>query len=282
MQGEKADETFGLLVIGAGRMGGALLEGLGRGGLDAARIAVVDPAPRRLPDGVRHFSGLESWAAAGVPAGAVLLAVKPQQAAGVLAGLEALAARAPASLADALLISIAAGVPLAALRRTGLPAIRAMPNLPARIRAGVTTLYADADTPAPPRRRAEALFARVGRVIWLARERDVDLATAVSGSGPAYVYAFAEALEAAARDLGFAPEVAAALARQTVIGAARLMEETGADPAALREEVTSPGGTTAAALAVFGRDRGLERLCAEALAAAARRADELFGGEEAS
>ena len=272
-----------ILLVGAGRMGGALLAGWLRAGLDPAAITVVDPAPRALPEGVRHHPDLAAWARGrGQEKPAVLvLAVKPQQAAGVIAELAACVRQSP-RLAGAVLISIAAGVPLAALARIGLPVVRAMPNLPACVGAGMTALFAVEDLPAAWRRRSEAVFDLVGRVVWLAREADIDLATAVSGSGPAYVYAFAEALEDAAAALGFTPDLAAALARQTVIGAARLMAERAADPARLREEVTSPGGTTAAALAVLQGERGLDDLCTRALAAAARRAEELFGKGERS
>ncbi len=271
-----------ILLVGAGRMGSALLAGWLRAGLDPAAITVVDPAPRALPEGVGHHRDLAAWARARGSEPAVLaLAVKPQQAAGAIGELAELA-RQSSRLAGAVLISIAAGVPLAALARTGLPVVRAMPNLPARVGAGMTALFAAKDLPAESRRRAEAAFALVGRVVWLAREADVDLATAVSGSGPAYVYAFAEALERAAAALGFAPDLAAALARQTVVGAVRLMAERDADPAQLRAEVTSPGGTTAAALAVLQGEGGLDDLCARALAAAARRAEELFGQKERS
>ncbi len=275
---EEGEEEIGsILLIGAGRMGGALLAGWLRAGRDPATITVVDPAPRALPEGVRRHPDLAAWARADGPEPAVLLlAVKPQQAAGVLTEL-AEHARRSSRLAQATLVSIAAGVPLAALGGTGLPVVRAMPNLPARVGAGITALFAAADLAPDSRRRAEAAFALVGRVVWLFREADIDLATAVSGSGPAYVYAFAEALEKAAAELGFAPDLAAALARQTVIGAARLMAESKADPARLREEVTSPGGTTAAALAVLQGEGALDDLCARALAAAARRAEELFG-----
>ena len=277
-----SEQVTPILLVGAGRMGGALLAGWLRAGLDPAAITVVDPAPRALPEGVGHHPDLAAWAhAAGPEPAVVLLAVKPQQAAGVLAEL-AEQLRRSSRLAQATLISIAAGVPLAALTGTGLPAVRAMPNLPARVGAGITALFAGADPAPEARRRAEAAFALVGRVVWLAREADIDLATAVSGSGPAYVYAFAEALEKAATALGFAPDLAAALARQTVIGAARLMAESGADPARLREEVTSPGGTTAAALAVLQGEGALDDLCTRALAAAARRAEELFGRDRRS
>jgi len=271
-----------ILLVGAGRMGGALLAGWLRAGLEPAAITVVDPAPRMRPEGVRHHPDLAAWARACEPEPAVLvLAVKPQQAAGVIGDLAALVRRS-SRWAETVLVSIAAGVPLAALGRIGLPAVRAMPNLPARLGAGVTALFAAEDLAAASRRRAEAVFGLIGRVVWLARESDIDLATAVSGSGPAYVYAFTEALEKAAVALGFAPDLAAVLARQTVIGAARLMAESGADPTQLREEVTSPGGTTAAALAVLQGEGGLDDLCARALAAAARRAEELFGKGEQS
>ncbi|RMF70537.1 MAG: pyrroline-5-carboxylate reductase [Alphaproteobacteria bacterium] len=281
---EAEEEKVGsILLVGAGRMGGALLEGWLRAGMDPAAIAVVDPAPRALPAGVRHHPDLAAWAQAARESPDVLvLAIKPQQAAPLITELAELVRGQPVRLGGCVVASIAAGVPLAALAGIGLPVVRAMPNLPAGVGAGITALFAEEEVAPASRRRVEAAFALVGAVVWLARESDIDLATAVSGSGPAYVYAFAEALEKAAVRLGFTPRLAAALARQTVIGAARLMAESGADPARLREEVTSPGGTTAAALAVLQGAGGLDDLCTRAVAAAARRAEELFGKDDRS
>ncbi|RMF11367.1 MAG: pyrroline-5-carboxylate reductase, partial [Alphaproteobacteria bacterium] len=177
---------------------------------------------------------------------------------------------------EALLISIAAGVPLAALESTGCRAARAMPNLAAEIGRGITALAAGRGVDERCMEMARALFSAVGETVTLADEKLLDAVTAVSGSGPAYVFAFTQALEAAACREGLPAEVAARLARATVVGAAALMEARPDDPpACLREEVTSPGGTTAAALAVFGHNSALRTLMEEAVRAAHRRAVEL-------
>jgi pyrroline-5-carboxylate reductase len=209
-----------------------------------------------------------------------LLAVKPQLLGAVVRSLAAAAAaRRP------LVISIAAGIRAADIARWAGPAatvVRAMPNRPALLGAGATALFAPA---APPAARATAarLLEAVGSVLWVEREADLDAVTAVSGSGPAYFFLLIEALEAAAIAEGLAPAAARQLAVATATGAARLAAESGDDPATLRAQVTSKGGTTAAALAVF-EAADLRGIVARAVAAARARAGELaeeFGHDPA-
>jgi pyrroline-5-carboxylate reductase len=257
-----------ILLIGAGRMGGALIEGwLAAGAFSAHDMMVRDP------------SGAEALAVQGVrvnppdadlaQAGTVLLAVKPQ------IWREAAAAIAPHLSRDAIIISIAAGVGANAISQAfgGLAVARVMPTTAVAIRRGTASIFAqDPDA----RARAHALFAPVATVADLDDEALMHAATAVSGSGPAYLYAFVEALEAAAISVGLEPEVAAKLARSTVTGAAALLEQ-GGEPAELRRQVTSPGGTTQAALNILLSEDGLMPIMARAVEAAADRSRELGG-----
>ena len=251
-----------LWLLGAGNMGGALL---GRWHAAAlAQISVIDPNPRALPDGVD--------ASPAPPPGdgpdVLVLAVKPQLFA---AATEGLAARLRP---DTLVVSIMAGVTCAgiAAKLGTRPIVRTMPNTPARLGQGVTALFA-ANANAAQAARAEALMAAAGATVWLDSEAQFDAVTGLSGSGPAYVFAFIEALTEAGVANGLSPALAASLARATVTGAAALAAEPGADPSALRIAVTSPGGTTAAGLAVLSG-----RLCpllTETVAAATARSREL-------
>lgn len=249
-------------LIGCGNMGSALLrrwleEGLGP-------VTVIDPAARALPPGVE---ALPRPPATGKP-DIVVLAVKPQawhQAVLPLAGR-----LGPLTL----VISVMAGVSTADLARLfpGAGIVRAMPNMPAAVGQGATALFTrDGDI---VQGAAEALFQPVGKTIWLSDEAQFDAVTAVSGSGPAYVFHVIEALAAAGEAAGLDPAMAMLLARQTVIGAAALAAQDGTTPAAtLRERVTSPGGTTAAGLSVLMP--ALTPLLTEVVAAAAGRSREL-------
>ena len=249
-------------LIGCGNMGGALLrrwlaEGLGP-------VAVIDPAARNLPPGVEASARPP---AEGKP-DIVVLAVKPQawaQAVLPLAGR-----LGPLTL----VISVMAGVCTEDLARLfpGAGIVRAMPNTPSAVGQGATALFTrDGDI---VQGAAEALFQPVGQTIWLSDEVQFDAVTAVSGSGPAYVFHFIEALAAAGEAAGLEPAMAMRLARQTLIGAAALAAQDGATPAAaLRERVTSPGGTTAAGLSVLMP--GLTPLLEKVVAAAAERSREL-------
>ncbi|HLH13018.1 MAG TPA: pyrroline-5-carboxylate reductase [Stellaceae bacterium] len=262
-------ESASLLLVGAGKMGGALLQAWLDRGLDPARINVLEPEPS---------DELRAIAARGValarparPPATLVLAVKPQL-------LEAVAPiLTPLTDGSTLVISILAGKTLASLaRHFPGPIVRAMPNLPAAVGQGITAAVTNAKVSPGERRRADALLSAIGRVEWLSDESLVDAVTAVSGSGPAYVFYLAECLAKAGQSAGLPPDLAARLARATVEGAGALLtHRSEITPAELRQAVTSPGGTTAAALAVLDGKDGLEKLIADAVAAAKLRAQEL-------
>jgi pyrroline-5-carboxylate reductase len=200
----------------------------------------------------------------------VVLAVKPQDAKAALASIAAI-------VKDKLLISIAAGVTLDTLsRRLGghRKLVRCMPNTPSLIGAGIAALYAPPEVSAQERAAAESILAAVGEVVWVGDERLLDPVTAVSASGPAYVFWLIEQLAASAEKLGLARETSMKLALHTVLGAAKLAASSGEPPAALRKNVTSKGGTTEAALKVFDEEKLAERFM-RAVEAASRRATEL-------
>jgi pyrroline-5-carboxylate reductase len=187
------------------------------------------------------------------------------------------ALRACAPKPGTTIVSIAAGVRLSALESALGPAmryVRAMPNTPALVGAGITGLFAKDGTPDAARTQAESILATAGPVVWLPQESDLDAVTALSGSGPAYVFLLVEAMREAGARLGLAPETAARLAAQTCVGAARMIAQAETDPSELRRQVTSKGGTTEAAVKVL-EDGGLRALFTSALTAAARRSREL-------
>ena len=260
-----------ILLIGAGRMGGAMLEGWrDAGAFKSSDLIICDPHP-----GEAATAAFNAGAVLNPPVEAiggartVLLAVKPQL------WRDAAASFAPHLAADATLISIAAGVRTDDLALAfARPVARVMPTTAVAIRKGVATVYAE--TPAA-RAAAHALFAPVATVVDVADEGLIDVATAVSGSAPAYFYAFVEALEAAGEKAGLSRATAETLARATLAGAAALMEQSTDGPAELRRQVTSPGGTTEAALTVLQGAGGLDPLLVGAVNAAVARARELAG-----
>jgi len=263
-----------LVLVGAGKMGGALLEGWLRLGLDPRKLAVVEPQPQPhiaalANRGVKLNPNAETLRGANV----VVIAVKPQTA------LEALAALAPNLSSSVLVISIMAGRTLRFLS-SALPTVaamvRAMPNTPAAIGRGITVAVPWKASSAQ-RDVAHRLLGATGAVEWVDDEALMDAATAVSGSGPAYVFLLAEALAQAGAAAGLPPGLAEKLARETVAGSGELLHRSGEKAAVLRENVTSPGGTTAAALALLMRPNGLMRLMTEAIAAATARSRELAG-----
>jgi pyrroline-5-carboxylate reductase len=272
------DPARPLILAGGGKMGEALLAGwLGRG-VPPAAVRVVEPALERRralaqAHGVPTFAGPEGLPAAGPAPGVLLLAVKPQV---MEAALPAYAGRlAP----DTLVLSIAAGKPIALFERLLAPrragVVRAMPNTPAAVGRGATVLCANAAATPAQRALAESLMAAVGEVHWVEDEELIHAVTAVSGSGPAYVFLLIEALAAAGTRAGLPEELAVRLARATVAGAGELAGRSAEDAARLRANVTSPGGTTAAALEVLMAPDGLGALLGRAVAAAARRSREL-------
>jgi pyrroline-5-carboxylate reductase len=262
--------TTPILMLGAGRMGGAILQGWRRANaFPAGELLIADPRPGEAALAAQaQGARLNPPDAELAAAKTVLLCVKPQIWADVAGRY------APWLASDAVVVSIAAGVRSQDLARAfgGRPVGRAMPTTAAAIGQGTASLYAD--NPAALA-RAHALFEPLGVVVDLADENLMHAATAVSGSGPAYLYAFVEALEAAGGAAGLSPAEAARLARSTVIGAAVLLARPGSDPAELRRQVTSPGGTTEAALNVLLGENGLPTLMRDAISRAVRRSKEL-------
>lgn len=268
--------TSTTLLVGAGRMGGALLRCWVAGATTSIVVVESNPSQalkkftraNRIPvhrsvDGIRN-----------VRIGACVIALKPQ----------VLAAEAPRlrSIAEsgAFMLSIAAGTRIATLRAAwGRRAriVRAMPNTPGAVGHGITALYAPANVSAQDRERANALLAGLGQTAWVKTEKEIDIVTAVSGSGPAYVYLLAEALAAAGEAEGLKRHIAELLARATVIGAGALLDADARAPCELRRDVTSPGGTTEAALKVLMGRAGLRNLLGRAVAAARKRAAQLSG-----
>lgn len=255
-----------LLILGVGRMGGAMIEGWRRAGtFSASEIYIRDPNPGPADIHGMRLNPPDSDLAA---CRTVLLAVKPQ------VWREAAAQVAPHLTPDAVVVSIAAGVAASDIAEVfgGLRVARVMPTTAVAINQGTASVCA-ADPQA--RARAHALFDPLGKVVEIADEDLMHAATAVSGSGPAYLYAFTEALEAAGVAAGLSPGAAATLARSTLAGAAALMASGDTPPAELRRQVTSRGGTTQAALDVLMSDSGLDPLLKQAVAAAVARSREL-------
>ncbi len=266
-----------IAFIGGGNMARSLIGGLIQRGRKAAAIAASEPA-QALREALAADFGLPAFAdnASAADGAAVwVLAVKPQVMREVCVGLAALAqARRP------LILSIAAGTPTRSIAAwLGYPAavVRAMPNTPALLGCGATGLFANAEVSGEQRAQAEDVLGAVGITEWIASEDLMDAVTATSGSGPAYVFLLAEAMQDAAQALGLAPDTARALVNQTLLGAARMLVESGEPAAALRRRVTSPGGTTQAAIESFEAD-GFRHLVSRALQAAERRGRELAAG----
>ena len=263
-----------LALMGAGKMGGAMLEGWLAAGLRPERATVIDPHPSEAIRRLCAERGLGLNPASPAQPEVLVLGFKPQ-------GLEA-AAAAAAGLAGegTLVVSILAGKTVADLRAR-LPRarafVRAMPNLPASIGRGATGAYATPEVSEAQRAGADALLAANGLVEWVTEEALIDAVTALSGSGPAYVFLLAEAMAAAGARAGLPADLAGRLARATVSGAGELLARSDLGPDALRRNVTSPGGTTAAALDVLMAAGAVPDLVAEAVAAAKRRARELAG-----
>lgn len=258
----------GLVLVGCGRMGGALLQGWLKRGLAPQAVRVVDPA---VPDWVRE-RGIAVDGPMPTDPAVVVLAVKPQMMGGVLTDLAATAS------GDRLVLSVAAGVTLEAYGRAfpAAPVVRAMPNTPAAIGQGISAIIGNDRADEASLALAESLMSAVGRVVRLTDESQMDAVTAVSGSGPAYVFHLIETLAAAGEAEGLPADLALDLARATVAGAGALAVHEGGDPARLREAVTSPAGTTAAGLShLMDPDTGLGPLMRRTVAAAAARGREL-------
>ncbi|MEP7312353.1 MAG: pyrroline-5-carboxylate reductase [Pseudomonadota bacterium] len=267
--------TVKITLIGGGNMGRGLIGGLLAQGVPAQHITVADPHTAGL-DEVRQLFGVRTTAdndAAVRAANVVVLAVKPQQLASVVAAL-----RGAIGAARPLLLSVAAGIRAADLARwagAGIAVVRAMPNRPALVGAGATALYAAADVTDTQRALAQQVMSATGLSVWVDEEAQIDVVTALSGSGPAYFFLLAELMARAATARGLPAATAQRLAAQTLAGAGLLVAgEKQPDLAAMRIAVTSKGGTTEAALSIF-ESQGLAGMVAAAQDAAADRSREL-------
>jgi pyrroline-5-carboxylate reductase len=264
-----------ILLVGAGKMGSAMLEGWLALGLDPKNAAVLEPQPaRELIALAARGLRLNPAASAMGEASAIVIAVKPQIASEVMPELASYVG------AGTVVVSIMAGQTLGFLeqalsQRAAL--VRAMPNTPAAIGRGITVAVPNGRVSGRQRELVHALLAATGAVEWIADEGLMDAVTAVSGSGPAYVFLLVEALARAGAAAGLPADLAARLARATVTGSGELLQRSPLDPASLRQNVTSPGGTTAAALEVLAGPQGLDELMTRAVAAATERSRQLAG-----
>jgi pyrroline-5-carboxylate reductase len=263
-----------LVLVGAGKMGGAMMEGWLKAGVAPKQIVALDPSPP--PEvlkiietrSIRHNVPVASIE----DAEAVILAVKPQLAEEVLPGI------APLTSSKPLFLSIIAGKTIASFEHhfgAGAAIIRTIPNTPAAIGRGITAMSANKNVSAKQMALAEELLSSIGEVVKVENEGMIDACTAVSGSGPAYVFYMTECLAAAGEHVGLPADLAMKLARATVAGSGELMRQSGIDAATLRQNVTSPKGTTYAALQVLMADDGMKPMFEKAIAAAAKRAKEL-------
>jgi pyrroline-5-carboxylate reductase len=276
MSSPVAPPTFAanIVLVGAGKMGSALLEGWRGLGVNPAGVTVIEPQPTAEIAALTARGLHLNPTGPPSPVDAVVIAVKPQTAP------EALVDIAKRIAPGAVVISIMAGRTLGFLA-AALPAdaaiVRAMPNTPASIGRGITVAVPNARVTSAQRELAHRLLAATGTVEWVHDEGLMDAVTAVSGSGPAYIFLLAESLARAGEKAGLPAALAANLARATVAGAGELLHRSPLDPATLRHNVTSPGGTTAAALEVLMSADGLDPLMERAIAAATRRSRELAG-----
>ena len=261
-----------IAFLGGGNMASALIGGLIGKGSDARSISVIEMSPAaREKLGARYPVHLSTAPDAAMQGSDVLvLAVKPQDMKAALASVSGFSK-------DKLIVSIAAGITLKSLTRWldgHRKIVRCMPNTPALIGAGITGLYASAEVEQKEKEMAETILRAVGDVVWMPEERLLDPVTAVSASGPAYVFWFIEQLAASAVKLGIPKDAALKMAKQTVLGSAMLAAQSADSPETLRKNVTSKGGTTEAALKVFDEARLAEHF-ARAVAAASKRGEEM-------
>jgi pyrroline-5-carboxylate reductase len=263
-----------LVLLGAGKMGGAMLGGWIARGLKPNKVTVLDPQPAKAVKAMTR-RGLKLNPKGKVTAATIIvIAVKPQTAP------EAVPALVPYVGKGTLVVSIMAGRTIGFLERLlppGTAIVRAIPNTPAAIGRGISGTVANAKVSPRQRKQAADLLAAIGKVEWVNDETLMDAVTAVSGSGPAYVFLLAEAMTKAAIAGGLPAALAATLARETVVGSGELLRRSELDAATLRQNVTSPGGTTAAALEVLMGPGGFDELLTKAIAAATRRGRELAG-----
>ena len=263
-----------LVLVGAGKMGSAMLDGWLARGLDPKKIIVIEPQPvKALKALARRWVKLNPKDKVGV-ASAIVIAVKPQSAP------EAVPPLARYIDKTTLVLSIMAGRTIGFLEKslpTGTAIVRAMPNTPAAIGRGISVAVTNARISMRQRKQASDLLAAIGKVEWVGDETLMDAVTALSGSGPAYIFLLAECMARAGVAAGLPKELATRLARETVAGSAELLHRSDLDAATLRQNVTSPGGTTAAALEVLMGPGGFDQLLTQAIAAATRRSRDLAG-----
>lgn len=268
-------ELKGTLVLaGCGKMGGAMLEGWLKAGANPKKIIVIDPDPpiEVMDVLVQHRIQLNPDLSTVTDAEVIVVAVKPQVMEDVLPNLVVLKSSKP------LILSVAAGKTIATFAKhfgTDAAIIRTIPNTPAAIGRGITAMSANANVSETQMNLANTLLSSTGEVVTVENESMIDLVTAVSGSGPAYVFYLTECLANAGEKIGLPADLAMQLARATVAGSGELMRQTGIDPATLRQNVTSPNGTTYAALQVLMADSGMKPLFEKAIKAAADRSKEL-------
>ncbi|MGV8854472.1 MAG: pyrroline-5-carboxylate reductase [Devosia sp.] len=261
-----------VMLVGAGKMGVALARGWLDAGLPPSNLIIVHPRPGdALLELADDFGLTLSTEASGLTPNLLVVGVKPQVMDGVLESL------APVIAPHTLVVSIAAGIDLARLAgKAGTQkVIRTMPNTPVQVRKGITGVVPGSDVTAEDRVAVDALFSASGMVVWLETEPQLDALTAVSGSGPAYIFHMVEALAAAGKRQGLPDDIAEKLARGTMIGAAALMDAGTLSPTVLRENVTSPKGATAAGLAVLMAEPGLTELMDRTVSATRQRTEEL-------
>jgi pyrroline-5-carboxylate reductase len=263
-----------LVLVGAGKMGGAMLDGWLARGLNPKKIAVLEPHPAKAIKALARRGVRLNPRNKIVDATAVVIAVKPQSAPDVMPAVVPQVGKAT------LVLSIMAGRTIAFLEKalaSDGAIVRAMPNTPAAIGRGITVAVGNRKIVARQRKLASDLLAAIGKVEWVTDERLMDAVTAVSGSGPAYIFLLAECLAKAGIAAGLPAELAVTLVRETVAGSGELLHRSPLDAATLRQNVTSPGGTTAAALEVLMGPGGFDALLTHAIAAATRRSRELAG-----
>jgi pyrroline-5-carboxylate reductase len=263
-----------LLLLGAGKMGQAMLDGWLARGLKLNKVAVLEPQPAKAVKALTRRGLKLNPKGKAAAAAVIVVAVKPQIAPVAVPALVRYVGK------GTLVVSIMAGRTIGFLERLlppGTAIVRAIPNTPAAIGRGISGAVANAKVSARQRKQATDLLAAIGKVEWVHDETLIDAVTALSGSGPAYVFLLAEAMTEAGIKAGLPAALAARLARETVAGSGELLHRSPLDAATLRQNVTSPGGTTAAALAVLMGPGGFDELLTEAIAAATRRGRELAG-----
>lgn len=263
-----------LVLVGAGKMGSAMLDGWLARGLKPKQVTVIEPQPAKALKALARRGLKINPKGKTAAATTIVVAVKPQSAP------EAVPPLAPYIGKTTLVLSIMAGRTIAFLQRSlpqGAAIVRAMPNTPAAIGRGISVAVANRNVSSRQRKHASDLLAAIGKVQWVGDEMLMDAVTALSGSGPAYVFLLVEAMTKAGIAAGLPADLAGTLARETITGSGELLHRSDLDAAVLRQNVTSPGGTTAAALEVLMGPGGLEALLTQAIAAATRRSRALAG-----